>query len=157
MRIPRRDGVAPHVEIDENKAMWFAESLISMRNKRDVRQIAKQLTLQELRAGVVGNGISIPWIEFFIMRPMLHVVLQPPQLCSDRRTHVTRDLLANAFFAQRGVDPDFDSSHHQLGDLSSSRIRSKIIRDSLRGICRRILIFYALVRCGTAVELPCQQ
>ena len=73
VRIPRRDGVAPHVEIDENKAM-VVHRIFDLYTKQGctVRQIAKKLTLQGTPAPVVvGNGISISWIEFFTMRLML--------------------------------------------------------------------------------------
>src|SRR5258707_2582903 len=47
VRIPRRDGVAPHVEIDENKAVVVRRILnLYAKQSWTVRQIAKQLTLQ---------------------------------------------------------------------------------------------------------------
>jgi site-specific DNA recombinase len=51
VRIPRRDGVAPHVEIDENKAA-VVRRIFDLYTKQGitVRLIAKQLTLEETPA-----------------------------------------------------------------------------------------------------------
>jgi DNA invertase Pin-like site-specific DNA recombinase len=146
VRIPRRDGVAPHVEIDENKAV-VVRRIFNLYAKQGwtVRQIPSNSRYKELRRRVVvGNGISIAWIESFIMRPMLArciTIATTVQRWKGRM--VTRGLLANALFGLGGNGSRFRF-------LPSSTWRpfikpgcgSKIIRDSLRGICRRRLIFY---------------
>ncbi len=68
VRIPRRDGVAPHVEIDENKAV-VVRRIFNLYAKQGwtVRQIAKQLTLQETPAP--GGGRE--W-NFYTVDRILH-------------------------------------------------------------------------------------
>ena len=146
VRIPRRDGVAPHVEIDENKAVVVRRifNLYTDKAARFARS-PSNLHCRELRRRVVvGNGISIPWIEFFIMRPMLaRCITTATTVQRWKGRMVRRGLLANAFFGPR-------RSGSRFRFLPSSTWRpfikpgsgSKIIRDSLRGICRRMLIFY---------------
>jgi hypothetical protein len=60
VRIPRRDGVAPHVEIDENKAV-LVRRIFNLYAKQGltVRLIAKQLTLQGTPAPGGGQGLMI--------------------------------------------------------------------------------------------------
>ena len=68
VRIPRRDGVAPHVEIDENKAM-VVRRIFNLYAKQGgtVRQIAKQLTLQ----GTPAPGGGREW-NFYTVDRILH-------------------------------------------------------------------------------------
>ena len=68
VRIPRRDGVAPHVEIDENKAV-VVRRIFNLYAKQGwtVRQIAKQLTLQ----GTPAPGGGREW-NFYTVDRILH-------------------------------------------------------------------------------------
>src|SRR5713101_3055672 len=68
VRIPRRDGVAPHVEIDENKAV-VVRRIFNLYAKQGctVRQIAKQLTLQ----GTPAPGGGREW-NFYSVDRILH-------------------------------------------------------------------------------------
>jgi site-specific DNA recombinase len=68
VRIPRRDGVAPHVEIDENKAL-VVRRIFNLYAKQGwtVRQIAKQLTLQ----GTPAPGGGREW-NFYTVDRILH-------------------------------------------------------------------------------------
>jgi site-specific DNA recombinase len=68
VRIPRRDGVAPHVEIDENKAV-VVRRIFDLYAKQGgtVRQIAKQLTLQ----GTPAPGGGREW-NFYTVDRILH-------------------------------------------------------------------------------------
>ncbi len=68
VRIPRRDGVAPHVEIDENKAV-VVRRIFNLYTKQGwtVRQIAKQLTLQ----GTPAPGGGREW-NFYTVDRILH-------------------------------------------------------------------------------------
>jgi site-specific DNA recombinase len=68
VRIPRRDGVAPHVEIDENKAA-VVRRIFDLYTKQGctVRQIAKKLTLQ----GTQAPGGGREW-NFNIVDRILH-------------------------------------------------------------------------------------
>jgi site-specific DNA recombinase len=68
VRIPRRDGVAPHVEIDENKAV-VVRRIFNFYAKQGwtVRQIAKQLTLQ----GTPAPGGGREW-NFYTVDRILH-------------------------------------------------------------------------------------
>jgi site-specific DNA recombinase len=68
VRIPRRDGVAPHVEIDENKAVVVRRIFnIYAKQGWTVRQIAKQLTLQ----GTPAPGGGREW-NFYTVDRILH-------------------------------------------------------------------------------------
>ena len=69
VRIPRRDGVAPHVEIDENKAA-AVRRIFDLYAKQGwtVRQIAKQLTLQ----GTSAPGGGREWNCYTVDR-ILHL------------------------------------------------------------------------------------
>ena len=64
VRIPRRDGVAPHVEIDENKAV-VVRRIFNLYAKQGwtVRQIAKQLTLQGTPAPVAQELSQLSSID----------------------------------------------------------------------------------------------
>ncbi len=68
VRIPRRDGVAAHVEIDENKAV-VVRRIFNLYAKQGwtVRQIAKQLTLQ----GTPAPGGGREW-NFYTVDRILH-------------------------------------------------------------------------------------
>jgi site-specific DNA recombinase len=68
VRIPRRDGVAPHLEIDENKAV-VVRRIFNLYTKQGwtVRQIAKQLTLQ----GTPAPGGGREW-NFYTVDRILH-------------------------------------------------------------------------------------
>ena len=68
VRIPRRDGVAPHVEIDEDKAV-VVRRIFNLYAKQGwtVRQIAKQLTLQ----GTPAPGGGREW-NFYTVDRILH-------------------------------------------------------------------------------------
>src|SRR5215831_5851852 len=68
VRIPRRDGVAPHVEIDENKAV-VVRRIFNLYAKQGltVRLIAKQLTLQ----GTPAPGGGQEW-NFNTVDRILH-------------------------------------------------------------------------------------
>ena len=68
VRIPRRDGVAPHVEIDENKAV-VVRRIFNLYAKQGwtVRQIAKQLTLE----GTLAPGGGREW-NFYTVDRILH-------------------------------------------------------------------------------------
>ncbi len=68
VRIARRDGVAPHVEIDENKAV-VVRRIFNLYAKQGwtVRQIAKQLTLQ----GTPAPGGGREW-NFYTVDRILH-------------------------------------------------------------------------------------
>jgi len=68
VRIPRRDGVAPHVEIDENKAVVVRRIFnLYAQQGWTVRQIAKQLTLQ----GTPAPGGGREW-NFYTVDRILH-------------------------------------------------------------------------------------
>ena len=68
VRIPRRDGVAPHVEIDENKAATVRRIFdLYAKQGWTVRQIAKQLTLQ----GTPAPGGGREWNCYTVDR-ILH-------------------------------------------------------------------------------------
>jgi len=68
VRIPRRDGVAPHVEIDEIKAV-VVRRIFNLYAKQGwtVRQIAKQLTLE----GTLAPGGGREW-NFYTVDRILH-------------------------------------------------------------------------------------
>jgi len=68
VRIPRRDGVAPHVEIDENKTV-VVRRIFNLYAKQGwtIRQIAKQLTLQ----GTPTPGGGREW-NFYTVDRILH-------------------------------------------------------------------------------------
>jgi len=68
VRIPRRDGVAAHVEIDENKAV-VVRRIFNLYAKQGwtIRQIAKQLTLE----GTPAPGGGREW-NFYTVDRILH-------------------------------------------------------------------------------------
>src|SRR5262250_3401944 len=138
VRIPRRDGVAPHVEIDENKAV-VVRRIFNLYAKQGltVRLIAKQLTLQ----GTPAPGGGQEW-NFNTVDRILHNEAYVGTLYYNRYdcaaiegTHGHKRPSC-----QRILGPRRNGSRFRFHPSSTWRpfikrgSGSKIIRDSLRGI-----------------------
>ena len=126
VRIPRRDGVASHVEIREDEAVVVRRIFDAyVQRGQTIRHIAKQLTLE----GSPNPSGGREWHRATVNR-ILHNEAYIGTLYYSRRNCVMTEgarAWSEAAFgqshpsAQGGMDPDFSTRHHRLRELSSSR------------------------------------